>query len=314
MNKDNAILILGAGGMVGSALIKALKEQGHTNILGPRRSELDLLCQQDVLNYFETNKPAYVIDAAAKVGGIHANNNYRADFIWQNLAIQNNVFEASYKNNVEKFLFLGSSCIYPKSCEIPIKEESLLSSPLEQTNEPYAIAKIAGLKMAESFRRQYGLNFFSVMPTNLYGENDNFHPENSHVIPGLIERMDRAIKENWDVFPVWGSGKPRREFLYVGDLAEACLYLMNFEGELPYWLNVGTGEDIEIGLLATKIAELMGYQGQIEFDTSKPDGTFRKVLDVSKINDLGWKHKVALDDGLKKSIDFFRETAEVRRS
>lgn len=305
MDKNARILILGGRGLVGSALIRELKRQSYSNILAPTHSELDLLNQQKTLDYFNEKRPEHVFDAAAKVGGIQANNNYRADFIFQNLAIQNNLFEAAFKYEVQKFLFLGSSCIYPKLCPQPIKEEYLLTGELEQTNEPYAIAKIAGLKMAESFRRQYGKNFFAVMPTNLYGINDNYHKENSHVIPGLIARMSETIKENKTQFEIWGTGKPKREFLYVDDLARACVFLMQTNKELPYWINVGTGEDVSIKELASMIAELMGFSGQLVFNTKYPDGTPRKLLDVSKIKELGWKPEITLKEGLKHSIQFY---------
>lgn len=307
MNKEDKILILGSRGLVGSALVRELQKQDFQNILKPVREELDLMVQKDVSEYFEKNKPDYVFMAAAKVGGIHANNTYRADFIFQNLAIQNNVFGAAWKNPVKKLLFLGSSCIYPKNCPQPMKEEHLLTGPLEPTNEPYAIAKIAGLKAAESFRRQYGCPFYSVMPTNLYGPNDNFHPENSHVIPGLIARMTEAKKNDDKIFKVWGSGRPRREFLYVDDMAKACVHVMNLEGDIPDWLNVGTGEDVEIGELAKMIKAIIEFKGEIQFDTSKPDGTMRKVLDISKIKSLGWHPHVDLKEGLRKIVNNFHD-------
>jgi len=305
-NKQDKILVLGSRGLVGSAILRLLKSQGYSSILNPVREELNLLRQVDVEKYFETHKPDYVFMAAAKVGGILANNTYRADFIFENLQIQQNVFNAAFKVKTPNMLFLGSSCIYPKNAPQPLKEEYLLTSALEPTNEPYAIAKIAGLKSAESFRRQYGLNWISVMPTNLYGINDNFDLNNSHVIPGLIARLDLAIKCNEPEFKVWGSGKPRREFLYVDDMAEACIHVMNYKAEKPDFINIGTGEDIEIGELAKIIARLMNYQGKIVFDTSKPDGTMRKVLDVSLVRSLGWESKTSLLDGLKKSIYFYQ--------
>lgn len=305
MNFKDKILILGSRGLVGSAITRELKKLGYTNLLTPVRPELDLLKQANVLKYFETHKPQHVFLAAAKVGGIHANNIYRADFIFENLAIQNNVFEASFKNNVDRLLFLGSSCIYPKNAPQPISEDSLLTSPLEETNEPYAIAKIAGLKTAESFRRQYNKNWYSVMPTNLYGENDNFQPENSHVIPGLIARMKKAMDENASSFAVWGTGNPRREFLYVDDMARACIHMMSIEGDIPNFVNIGTGEDISIKELAFMIKELLGYQGEITFNPNQPDGTPRKLLDVSKIHALGWKHQIDLRTGLKRTIEFY---------
>ncbi|WP_412472068.1 GDP-L-fucose synthase family protein [Halobacteriovorax sp. RT-1-4] len=306
MNKNDAILVLGSRGLVGSAIVRELEKQAFTNILKPVREELDLLLQSNTLDYFQTNKPKYVFLAAAKVGGIHANNTYRADFIFDNLTIQQNVFNAAFKTKVDRLLFLGSSCIYPKNCPQPIKEEYLLTGPLEPTNEPYAIAKIAGLKTAEAFKDQYGLNYSSVMPTNLYGENDNFHIENSHVIPGLIARMEQAIKDNDSEFKVWGTGKPKREFLHVDDMANACIYLMQKDEQLPSLINIGTGQDIEIGELAKIIADKMGYKGEISFDPSKPDGTMRKLLDVSLLHSMGWHHKIDLNHGLDRAINFYR--------
>ena len=305
MKKSDKILVLGSRGLVGSALVRELKSRGYTNILTPIREELSLLNQQNTLDYFASNKPQHVFQAAAKVGGIHANNNYRADFIFENLTVQNNVFEASFKNKIDKLLFLGSSCIYPKNAPQPLKEEYLLSAPLEPTNEPYAIAKIAGLKTAESFRRQYGCKYYSVMPTNLYGINDNYHPENSHVIPGLINRMKKAIDENASTFEVWGSGKPRREFLYVDDMARACIFVMEHQGEIPDLINIGTGEDISIGELALMIKKIMGFSGEIVFNTNQPDGTMRKLLDVTRIKEMGWAPSVSLQDGLKTAIEFY---------
>jgi GDP-L-fucose synthase len=305
MNKQDRILILGSRGLVGSAILKELQTLGFQNLLHPVREELDLLKQTDVENYFQNNKPDYVFMAAAKVGGILANNTYRADFIFENLQIQQNVLNAAFKVKTPNFLFLGSSCIYPKNAPQPIKEEYLLTSELEPTNEPYAIAKISGLKSVESFRKQYKLNWLSAMPTNLYGINDNFHLENSHVIPGLIARLHNAMKNNEPEFKIWGTGKPRREFLYVDDMAKACIFFMNYNGEKPDFLNIGTGDDIEIGELAKMIAEKMKYKGKLVFDNSKPDGTMRKLLDVSRINKLGWKPEVNLSEGLDKVIASF---------
>lgn len=307
MEKNSKILVLGSRGLVGSAIVRELEKEGYENILKPLHKELDLTIQAEVLSYFEKERPDYVFLAAAKVGGIHANNTYRADFIWQNLSMEVNVFEAAHKYDVKKLLFLGSSCIYPKNCPQPIKEEYLLTSELEQTNEPYAIAKIAGLKMAENFRRQYGKNFIAVMPTNIYGINDNFHPENSHVIPGMIQRLQKVIDERKVSFDVWGSGMPKREFLFADDLADACVFLMNYEGELPYWINVGTGYDLTIRELAETICDIMGFKEKIIFNTEKPDGTPRKVLDISKIQALGWNPKTSLRDGIQKSVAFYRE-------
>lgn len=311
MQKYSKVLVLGSRGLVGSAIVRQLKAQGYENLLTPVREELDLLNQYAVSEYFKSNKPEYVILAAAKVGGIHANNTYRADFIFQNLGIQQNVIgAAAFDSDVKRLLFLGSSCIYPKNSPQPIKEDYLLTSPLEPTNEPYAIAKIAGLKLCESIRKQYGKEFVSAMPTNLYGEYDNFDLENSHVIPGLIARMSQAIKNNEDTFKAWGSGKPMREFLYVDDMAKACLHILNYEGELPDLINIGTGEDISIKDLVCMIADKLSFKGEIIFDSSKPDGTMRKLLDVNKIKSLGWEPQVALSEGLDKSIHFYRENYE----
>lgn len=312
MKKTDKILILGSNGMVGSALVRVLKKADYTNLLTPSRSELNLLSQADTIKYFEVNRPVHVFDAAAKVGGIQANNVFRADFIFENLTIQNNVFEACFKHKVEKLLFLGSSCIYPKNSPQPIKEEYLLSGELEPTNEPYAIAKIAGLKMAESFRRQYNSKFYAVMPTNLYGENDYFHPTNSHVIPGLIARMNEAKTKNEPTFAIWGTGTPRREFLYVDDMARACLFVMESEKEIPYWLNIGTGEDISIAELANQIKSALGYNGELTFNPSQPDGMLRKLLDVTKIKELGWKPEVSLETGLRKAIDYYLNSKHIR--
>lgn len=306
MDSKTKILILGSRGLAGSAIKQQLKKDGFTNLLTPVRPDLDLLNQQQALSYFAKNKPELVFLAAAKVGGILANNTYRADFIFENLAIQNNVFEAAFKNDVKKLLFLGSSCIYPKNCPQPMKEEHLLTSPLEETNEPYAIAKIAGLKTAESFRKQYGKNYISVMPTNLYGLNDNFDLNNSHVIPGLIARLQKHIDEGKSNFEVWGTGKPRREFLYVDDMARACIHVMNYEGTTPDWMNIGTGEDISIRDLAMMIANKMEYKGEISFNTSYPDGTMKKLLDITKIKKLGWKPEITLDQGLNQVIEHYR--------
>lgn len=306
MNKTDKVLILGSRGLVGSAILRLLKKEGYSNLLHPVREELNLLDQNSVQKYFETEKPQYVFMAAAKVGGIIANNTYRADFIFENLQIQQNVFNAAFKVQTPNLLFLGSSCIYPKNAPQPLKEEYLLMSPLEQTNEPYAIAKIAGLKTAESFRKQYGLHWISVMPTNLYGPNDNYDLTNSHVIPGLIARMHAAIQRGDNEFPIWGTGKPRREFLFVDDMARACIYVMNLGKDAPDFMNVGTGEDVEIGELASMIAQKMGFKGKLSFDTTKPDGTMRKLLDVSKIKSLGWKPTVSLSEGLDLAIQEYK--------
>ncbi len=306
MNKNSRVLICGSRGMVGSSLLRSLLKQGYSNTLTPSREELNLEDHNAVMKYFETFKPEVVINAAAKVGGIHANNTYRADFIHKNLLIQNNIFDAAFKNECKNFLFLGSSCIYPKLCPQPIKEEYLLTGPLEETNEPYAIAKIAGLKTAESFRKQYGLNYFSVMPTNLYGENDNYHPDNSHVIPGIIQRMQKAIDNNDPTFELWGTGTVKREFLHVDDLAYACIYLLENKLDKHDWINIGTGKDITILEACKTIAKEMGYVGIIQTNTEYPDGTPRKLLDVSQINKLGWESKISFQEGIRRSIKDFR--------
>lgn len=305
MNKDSKILVLGSRGLVGSAILRELRKEEFRNLLFPVREELDLLNQPEVVSYFKHHNPDYVFMAAAKVGGILANNTYRADFIFENLQIQQNVFNAAFQVKTSNLLFLGSSCIYPKSAPQPLKEEYLLTSSLESTNEPYAIAKIAGLKTAESFRKQYGLHWISVMPTNLYGVNDNFDLKNSHVIPGLIARMQQAIENGDKVFSIWGTGKPKREFLYVDDMAKACLFVMKQDKKIPDFMNVGSGEDIEIGEIARMIAKKMNYKGELVFDTTKPDGTMRKVLDVTRINELGWRPEVNLDQGLDLVIEWF---------
>lgn len=302
MNKSDKILVLGSRGLVGSAILRELEREGFTNLLHPFREELDLLRQSDVEVYFEKYRPDYIFLTAGKVGGIMANNNYRADFIFENLQIQQNVFNAAFKTKTQNLLFLGSSCIYPKNAPQPLKEEYLLTSPLEQTNEPYALAKIAGLKTAESFRRQYGLHWISVMPTNLFGINDNYDLNNSHVIPGLIARLHQVIQNGENEFSIWGTGKPRREFLYVDDMARACIHLMKQGKDVPDYVNVGTGEDIEIGELTKIIAQKMGFKGKLVFDSSKPDGTMRKMLDTSKMKALGWKPEMTLDKGLDIAI------------
>ena len=305
MNKSDKILVLGSRGLVGSAILRELQQEGYQNLLCPVREELDLLKQTDVEGYFKINKPDVVFLAAAKVGGILANNTFRADFIFENLQIQQNVFNAAFKVRTPRLLFLGSSCIYPKNCPQPIKEDYLLTSPLEETNEPYAIAKIAGLKTVESFRKQYGLHWISVMPTNLYGINDNFDLKNSHVIPGLIARMHETIQKGEKTFSIWGTGKPRREFLFVDDMARACIHVMKQDSNISDFMNIGTGEDIEVGELAKMIAKKMNFTGEIICDHSKPDGTMRKLLDISKIKATGWEPKISLDHGLNLSIEFY---------
>lgn len=302
MQKDSKIYVAGHRGMVGSAIVRNLKAKGFSNIITRTSSELDLRNQQNVNAFFDSEKPEYVFLAAAKVGGIVANNVYRGQFIYENLMIQSNVIHAAYMNDVKKLLFLGSSCIYPKLCDQPIKEAYLLNGYLEQTNEPYAIAKIAGLKMAESYKRQYGCNFISAMPTNLYGPNDNYDLNNSHVLPALIRKFYEAKVNNTPAVEIWGTGTPKREFLHVDDLAEACFFLMeNYDGDGH--VNVGTGVDVTIGELAEKIKEVIGYPGQLIFNTDKPDGTPRKLLDVGLINELGWKHTIDLDKGIRMVVD-----------
>lgn len=298
MNKSDKIYVAGHNGMVGSAIVRKLKSNGFTNLLVRTSKELDLTNQQAVNSFFETEKPDYVFLAAAKVGGIHANNVYRADFLYQNLMIEANVIHAAYLNKVTKLLFLGSSCIYPKMAPQPLKEEYLLTGFLEATNEPYAIAKIAGIKLCESYRRQYNCNFISAMPTNLYGPNDNYDLNNSHVLPALIRKFHTAKVETQPKVEIWGTGTPLREFLHVDDLAAACLFLMeNYNEEL--FVNVGSGTDISIKDLALLIKKTVGYEGDLVFNTSKPDGTPRKLMDVSRINQLGWKHNISLEEGVK---------------
>jgi GDP-L-fucose synthase len=304
MEKDAKIYIAGHRGMVGSAIHRKLGKEGYNNIITSLSSELDLRKQDDVARFFEKEKPDYVFLAAAKVGGIVANNTYRAEFLYDNLQIQNSVIHSSYLNGVKKLMFLGSSCIYPKLAPQPLKEEYLLTGLLEPTNEPYAIAKIAGIKMCDAYRAQYGCNYISVMPTNLYGYNDNYHPENSHVLPALIRRFHEAKVKNSPDVTIWGTGSPKREFLFADDLAEACFYLMqNYDEE--GLVNIGTGEDISIKDLAMLIKEIIDYNGEIKFDASKPDGTPRKLMDVSKIHGKGWKHKIELSEGIKLAYQDF---------
>jgi GDP-L-fucose synthase len=298
LEKNAKIYIAGHRGMVGSAIFRKLLREGYTNLLTRTSAELDLKNQQAVVDFFATEKPDYVFLAAAKVGGIIANNTYRADFLYENLMIQNNVIHQSYINGVKKLLFLGSSCIYPKLAPQPLKEEYLLTGLLEDTNEPYAIAKIAGIKMCDAYRAQYGCNFISAMPTNLYGYNDNYHPQNSHVLPALIRKFDEAKRNGDETVSIWGSGKPMREFLFADDLATACYFLMQAYSE-PHLINIGTGEDLTIKDLALLIQETVGYEGKLTFDSTKPDGTPRKLMDVSKLHSLGWKHQIELKEGLK---------------
>lgn len=310
MNKTDKIFIAGYRGMVGSAVYRKLIAEGYTNVFGVSSAELDLTNQAAVADFFAKHKPDYVFMAAAKVGGIVANNTYRAQFIYENLMIQNNVIHQCYVHNVKKMMFFGSSCIYPKMAPQPLKEEYLLTNTLEHTNEPYAIAKIAGIKMCEAYRAQYGCNFIAVMPTNLYGYNDNYHPQNSHVLPALIRRIHEAKEQNLLSIDVWGTGTPLREFLFVDDLAEAAYMLMLNYNEAQF-LNIGSGTDISIKELALSIKHIIGYQGDIHFDTTKPDGTPRKLMDVSKINALGWVAKTSLEKGIALAYnDFLKKHIE----
>lgn len=301
MDKSSKIYVAGHRGMVGSAIVRKLQAEGYTNLIVRTSAELDLRNQAAVEKFFADEKPAYVFLAAAKVGGIMANNTYRADFLYENLMIETNVIHQSFVQGVKKLLFLGSSCIYPKLAPQPLKEEYLLSGFLEETNEPYAIAKIAGIKLCESYRRQYGCDFISAMPTNLYGPNDNYDLKNSHVIPALIRKFKDARKNNLPQVEVWGTGTPLREFLHADDLAGACLFLMNhYSGE--QFVNVGSGKDQSIAEIAQLISNLVGYKGKIFFDTTKPDGTPRKLMDVSKLNAMGWLPTIQLEDGLQEII------------
>lgn len=298
MEKSSKIYIAGHNGMVGSAIYRKLQAEGYTNIIGKRSSELDLKNQKAVEEFFAKEKPEYIVLAAAKVGGILANNTYRAEFIYENLMIQNNVIHQSYVHGVKKLLFLGSSCIYPKLAPQPLKEEYLLTSELEYTNEPYAIAKIAGIKMVEAYRDQYGCNYISAMPTNLYGPNDNYDRNKSHVLPALIRKFHEAKLAKAPQVEVWGSGKPLREFLHANDLADACFYLLLNYNEKQF-VNIGSGTDISINDLAFLVKKTVGYTGEIVFDASKPDGTPRKLMDVSKLANFGWKYKITLEEGIK---------------
>ncbi|WP_396160855.1 GDP-L-fucose synthase family protein [Flavobacterium sp.] len=307
MEKASKIFVAGANGMVGSAIVRELQKNGYENLLLSNSAALDLRNQEAVATFFEKNKPDYVFLAAAKVGGIYANNTYPAEFLYDNMMIQNNVIHHAYLNNVKKLLFLGSSCIYPKFAQQPINENSLLTDTLEPTNEAYAIAKISGVEMCKFYKKQYGCQFISAMPTNLYGINDNFNIENSHVLPALLRKFVEAKNKNEKNVNVWGTGTPLREFLYVDDLAEACLFLMLHYNE-ESTINVGTGVEISIKELAETIKEKVGFKGNLVFDTSKPDGTPRKLLDVSKINKLGWKHKIDLEDGIQKTIEWLNQT------
>jgi GDP-L-fucose synthase len=318
LSLDSKIYVAGHRGMVGSAIVRQLQAQGHTNIITRARSELDLVNQQAVADFFAQEKPDAVFFAAAKVGGIHANNIFPAEFIYENMMMEANIIHQAYANGVQKLLFLGSSCIYPKLATQPMLESALLTGTLEATNEPYAIAKIAGIKLCESYNRQYGVDYRSVMPTNLYGAHDNFHPENSHVIPAMLRRFHEAAQANADKVVVWGTGTPMREFLYVDDMAAASIHVMNLDNEtyqahteaMLSHINVGTGVDCTIRELAETIAKVTGFKGTLEFDTTKPDGTPRKLMDVSRLEKLGWKASVSLEDGLTRAYQWFLDNQD----
>ncbi|MEJ2471742.1 MAG: GDP-L-fucose synthase [Desulfuromonadales bacterium] len=315
MNKNSKIFIAGSDGLVGSAIVRRLQRGGYTNLLTPEIDALDLTDLRAVSAFFEREKPEYVFLAAALVGGIHANNTYPADFIHVNLSIQNCVIDQAYRHGVKRLLFLGSSCIYPKNAPQPMGEDALLTGLLEPTNEPYAIAKIAGLKMCEAYNRQYGTQFMAVMPTNLYGPGDNFHPQNSHVLPALIRRFHEAKQDLADKVVVWGTGTPMREFLYVDDMADGCVFVMELDDEpisrellsypKPCFLNLGTGVDVTIRELAETVMDVVGFHGTLEFDTSKPDGTMRKLLNVSRTTELGWRAQTPLREGIEKTYTWF---------
>jgi GDP-L-fucose synthase len=317
MEKEAKIYVAGHNGLVGSAIWRALEHQGYTNLIGRRSTELDLINQQAVEDFFATEKPDYVVLVAAKVGGINANNIYRAQFLYENLMIESNVIHSAYKNGVKKLLFLGSSCIYPKMAPQPLKEESLLTGSLEQTNEPYAIAKIAGIRLCDAYNRQYETNFISAMPTNMYGPGDNYHPENSHVLPAMIRRFHEAKEQGVEKVVCWGSGSPLREFLYSDDLAEACVFLLenteykdmafvDVDGTVQSHINVGSGVEVTIKELAETVSEVVGFEGVIEWDSSKPDGTPRKLMDSSRLRDLGWSPKVILKEGIARAYEDFK--------
>jgi GDP-L-fucose synthase len=306
MEKQAKIYVAGHRGMVGSAILRGLHKRGFENLIFRKSSELDLRNQTEVADFFRKERPDYVFLAAAKVGGILANNTYRADFLYENLMIQNNVIHLAYKNDVKKLMFLGSSCIYPKLAPQPLQENALLTGLLEETNEPYAIAKIAGIKMCDAYRAQYNCNFISVMPTNLYGPNDNYDLQNSHVLPALIRKFLTAKKNNDPSVILWGTGSPLREFLHADDLADACLFLMETFDEAGF-VNIGTGVDLPIRELAEIVKKTVGFQGEIVLDATKPDGTPRKLMDVSKLNNLGWRHKIDLADGIKMVVEEVRE-------
>jgi len=306
MKKESRILVAGHRGMVGSAITRALQHAGYSNLILAGKNALDLRNQLEVNEFFRKEKPDMVFLAAARVGGIYANNTYRAEFIYDNLMIEANVINAAYIYGTEKLLFLGSSCIYPKMAPQPMREDALLTGELEPTNEPYAIAKIAGIKMCDAYRQQYGCNFISVMPTNLYGPNDNYHPENSHVLPALIRRFHEARRDGLGEVTIWGTGTPRREFLHVDDLADACLFLMDTFNE-PGFVNIGTGTDLSIQELAQMIARIVGFEGKITNDLSKPDGTPRKLLDVGKLSGMGWNARIGLEAGIRAVYEEVRD-------
>ena len=305
MENDAKIFVAGHKGMVGSAIIRKLERSGYSNLLTVSHEDLDLTCQASVEDFIQEENPEYIFLAAAKVGGIHANNMYRAEFIYQNLMIEANVLHAAWRSGIKRLMFLGSSCIYPRDCPQPIKEEYLLTGPLEETNEPYAIAKIAGVKLCESYNRQYGMQYLSVMPTNLYGPNDNYDLQNSHVLPALMRKVHEAKIGGKETFTVWGSGKPMREFLHVDDMADACVFLME-RADIPGGLfNIGAGEDLSIEELARTVMDVVGFRGEIVFDASKPDGTPRKLLDVERMHDLGWSSTIPLRQGLEGVYEDF---------
>jgi GDP-L-fucose synthase len=311
MNKNAKIYIAGHSGMVGSALLRKLQEEGFNNLVFIKSKELDLRNQIKVNSFFKSEKPEYVFLAAAKVGGIVANNTFRADFIYENLAIQNNIIHNAYLHGVKKLMFLGSSCIYPKMAPQPLKEEYLLTGVLEPTNEPYAIAKIAGIKMCEAYRQQYGCDFISIMPTNLYGINDNYDLQNSHVLPAMIRKFHEAKTQKYEIVNLWGTGSPLREFLYADDLADACFFLMQNYSEEGF-VNIGSGVDISIKHLAEIVKDIIGFEGNLAWDTSKPDGTPRKLLDVTKLHSLGWKHKIDLNEGVRLAYNDYIENQLLR--
>jgi GDP-L-fucose synthase len=309
MENNSRIFVAGHRGMVGSAITRRLEKEGYKQIITRTSSELDLRNQLAVNDFFSQEKPGYVFLAAAKVGGIVANNTYRADFLYENLQIESNIIHAAYLNKVTKLLFLGSSCIYPKLAPQPLKEEFLLTGLLEPTNEPYAIAKIAGIKLCEAYRDQYGCNFISAMPTNLYGPGDNYHLQNSHVIPAMIRKFHEAKENKADHVELWGTGTPLREFMYADDVADACIFLMkNYDDKM--FVNVGTGEEVTIKELALIIKEVVGFEGEIRFDSSKPDGTPRKLMDSTRLHQMGWKHHMSLKDGLKKTYPLFLQASK----